>query len=51
MLATTVYHKSIWKQLRAISANVASLIGRIIIADHSDLFGGLETDSILPLAE
>jgi hypothetical protein len=40
---------SIWKQRQAVSASVAPLIGRIIIADHADLFGdNLQTGSILP---
>src|SRR5262249_27249843 len=40
---------SIWKQRQAVSASVATLIGRIIIADYADLFGGdLQTCSILP---
>ncbi len=40
---------SIWKQRQAVSASVAPLIGRIIIADHADLFGGdLQPGSILP---
>jgi hypothetical protein len=42
--------RSIWKQREAFSAGVASPIGRVIIADDSDLFGGgLEPGGVLLL--